>query len=126
MPRLTPAIGQLQLPAVIHGTINPAAGQHAKTAGMTRAEAATPTAWATACDNAIREMARRGQPFQAADMLAEGLVDEPPHPNQWGPRLAAAARRGVIRPAGYVQSKRATVKASACRQWIGTGTEAAA
>ncbi|KAB8162947.1 hypothetical protein FH609_004265 [Streptomyces sp. 3MP-14] len=113
---------QLQLPAVVQGAVDPAAGRAAKTAGMARAQAATAPSWAAACQAAIAVMAKRGVPFQAADLLKEGLLDEPEHPNQWGPQFGAAARRGVIRPAGYVQSKRATVKASACRQWIGAGT----
>lgn len=110
---------QLQLPLTAPGVVNPAAGARAKQDGMARAEAATDVSWSDACDAAIREMARRGVPFQAADLIAEGLVDEPPSPAQWGPRFGAAARRGVIRDAGAVPSKRATVHRSLCRQWIG-------
>lgn len=110
---------QLQFPEPAEGTVNPAAGQRAKQQGMARAAENTPTAWADACDRAIQEMARRGRPFQAADLIAEGLVDEPDHPNRWGARFSAAARRGIIRDAGAVPSKRATVHKSLCRQWIG-------
>jgi hypothetical protein len=111
--------GQLQLPLPVPGTVDPAAGQRAKRDGMARAAANTPVDWATACDAAIREMAHRGQPFQAADLIAEGLVDEPPHHAMWGARFGAAARAGIIRQAGAVPSKRATVHRSLCRQWIG-------
>jgi hypothetical protein len=111
--------GQLQLPLPVPGAVDPAAGQRAKADGMARAESGTPVDWATACDNAIREMARRGQPFQASDLVREGLVDEPDHPARWGARFGAAARAGVIRHAGAVPSKRATVHRSLCRQWIG-------
>lgn len=119
MPRLAPCTGQLQFPAPIHGTVNAAAGERAKTAGMAEAAEHTPKSWAAACDAAIETLARRGQPFQAADLIAEGLVDEPEHPNQWGARFGIAARRGVIRYAGAVPSKRATVHKSLCKQWIG-------
>lgn len=113
-------MSQLHLPLHIPGTIDPTAGQYAKTTGMAAADANTPVDWATACDTAIRVMAARGVVFQAADLIAEGLVDEPDHPNRWGPRFAAAARAGVIQAHGTAQSKRATVHRSLCRTWIGT------
>ncbi|NYV73666.1 hypothetical protein [Streptomyces sp. UH6] len=117
---------QLQFPLPIPGTVSPAAGEAAKADGMAAAQSATPITWAAACQNAIREMARRGKPFQAADLLAEGLVDEPASPAQWGPQFGIAAKAGVIQQAGAVPSKRATVHRSLCRQWIGTGTREAA
>ncbi|WP_030878774.1 hypothetical protein [Streptomyces sp. NRRL S-1868] len=113
--------GQLQLDVVVPGTVNPAAGERAKTAGMTSAAQATAPTWADACDAAIRLMARRGLPFQAADLITEGLIDEPDHPSQWGPRFGAAARAGVIRLHSYRPSKRATVHRSICKTWIGSG-----
>jgi hypothetical protein len=112
---------QLQFPVTVDGAIDPTAGEAAKERGMAQAEKATETTWADACDRAIETMARRGQPFQASDLIAEGLVDEPTHPNQWGARFGKAARDGVIRDAGAVPSKRATVHRSLCRQWIGAG-----
>ncbi|HCA85488.1 MAG TPA: hypothetical protein DEQ61_08345 [Streptomyces sp.] len=114
--------GQLQLPLPIPGAIDAAAGERAKTEGMATAEASTPVDWADACDAAIRLMARRGVVFQAADLIAEGLIDEPAHPNQWGVRFQIAARAGVIEAAGYARSKRATVHSSICRQWTGIRT----
>ncbi|MFF4403673.1 hypothetical protein [Streptomyces sp. NPDC001404] len=118
--------GQLQIPAVLHGLIDPAVGEHAKTTGIARAAQNTDESWATACDKAIAVMAARGVVFQAADLIAEGLVDEPEHPNQWGARFTKAAHDGVIVSAGFVQSKRVTVHRSICHQWIGAGQEAAA
>lgn len=117
---------QLQFPVAIHGAINPAAGEAAKTEGMSLAQAATPIDWATACRNAIELMARRGAVFQAADLLAEGLIDEPEHPSQWGPAFGSAARDGVIRHADYAPSKRATVHKSICKTWIGAAAVRAA
>ena len=110
---------QLQFFFAPEGTVNPAAGERAKDAGMAEAEAHTPDDWAAACDRAIRTMAARGVPFQAADLIEQGLVEEPDHPARWGPRFGAAARAGIICDAGAVPSKRATVHKSLCRQWIG-------
>lgn len=117
---------QLQFPEPVHGAINPAAAARAKSAGMALAAQATRPDWGTACRNAIELMARRGIEFQAADLLAEGLVDEPEHPNQWGPAFGSAARDGVIRHADYAPSKRATVHKSICKTWIGTTAARAA
>lgn len=111
--------GQLQSPAVIEGVTDVAAGERAKARGMARAARATAPDWATACDAAIRTMARRGTEFQAADLIDEGLVDEPAHPSQWGPRFQAAERDGVIEAAGAARSRRATVRASLCHTWRG-------
>ncbi|MFE6429319.1 hypothetical protein ACFVOB_28160 [Streptomyces rochei] len=111
---------QLQFPEPVHDTVSPAAAETAKAAGIARATANTPPDWATACRGAIELMARRGIPFQAADLIAEGLVDEPDHPARWGAAFNGAARAGVIEEAGYVRSKRATVHGSICKQWTGT------
>lgn len=112
--------GQLQFPLDVPGTVAPAAGERAKADGMATAAARTPADWAADCDRAIRTMAARGVEFQAADLIAEGLVDEPDHPNRWGPRFLAAQAAGVIEAVGYAKSKRATVHASICRTWRGT------
>ncbi|MFC9285672.1 hypothetical protein [Streptomyces sp. NPDC057052] len=112
---------QLQIPMEpVQNTVSPAAGEAAKTDGIARAAANTPPDWATACRGAIELMARRGTPFQAADLIAEGLVDEPDNPARWGAAFMAAAKAGVIEHAGVVASTRATVHRSLCRQWTGT------
>ncbi|MEV8548369.1 hypothetical protein AB0L04_00740 [Streptomyces glaucescens] len=113
---------QLQFPIAAKGTVSEAAGQAAKTEGIARAAANTTPDWATACRAAIELMARRGIPFQAADLIAEGLVDEPDHPARWGAAFNGAARAGVIEEAGFVRSKRATVHGSICKQWTGTAS----
>ena len=110
---------QLQFSEPVQGVINPAAGEAAKVEGMARVDRRDPD-WAARCDTAIRVMARRGVVFQAADLIDEGLVDEPPHPNCWGGRFAAASHARVIEAAGVAQSKRATVHRSLCRTWQGT------
>ncbi|MFE7954425.1 hypothetical protein [Streptomyces sp. NPDC057413] len=111
---------QLQFPEPVEGVIDAAAGEAAKADGIARATANTTPEWADACRAAIETMARRGVPFQAADLVAEGLVDEPDHPARWGAAFNAAARAGVIEEAGFVRSKRATVHGSICKQWTGT------
>jgi hypothetical protein len=100
--------------------INPAAGAAAKAIGMDESAAATAQDWRDACDDAIATMAARGIEFQAADLIEQGLVGEPQHPNQWGPRFAYNARHRVIEPVNAAPSKRATVHASLCRTWRGT------
>jgi hypothetical protein len=111
---------QLQFSEPVEGAVDPAAGEKAKTDGMALALANTPDDWADRCAAAIEEMARRGVEFQAADLIAERLVDEPDSPNRWGPAFLRAASAGVIEAHGYAQSKRATVHRSICRTWIGT------
>jgi hypothetical protein len=113
--------GQLQfeMPAVA-GTVDPAAGERAKARGMALAEAATDVSWADACDAAIRVMAARRVPFQASDMVAEGLVDEPDDHHRWGPRFGAAARRGWITEYAIGKSKRRDTHRSRLVVWIGT------
>ena len=111
---------QLQFPEPVEGAVDPAAGELAKANGMALAAANTTVEWADACAAAIELMARRGLVFQAADLVAEGLVDEPDSPNRWGPAFLRASHAGVIEPAGVVQSKRATVRRSLCRAWQGT------
>lgn len=113
---LTPVPGVLP-PA--RRTVDAAAGEAAKTEGMGRAEAHTPDDWAQRCQAAIRELATRGEVFQAADLIAAGLIDEPDSPARWGPAFLRASRAGTIRTAGYAQSKRATVHRSICRAWTG-------
>lgn len=111
---------QLQFSEPVEGAVDPAAGEAAKTAGMSLAAANTDTSWADACAAAIEHMARRGIEFQAADLIAEQLVAEPDSPNRWGPAFLRAAAAGVIEARGYAKSKRATVHSSICRTWQGT------
>lgn len=110
---------QLQFPLPVEGTVNPAAAARARSAGMALAAEHTRPDWATACRAAIEVMACRGAPFQAADLIAEGLVDEPDSPARWGAAFLAAARAGLIAEHGFVRSKRVTVHGSICKQWVG-------
>jgi hypothetical protein len=111
---------QLQFPEPVQGAVSATAAETAKQDGIARATANTQPDWATACRAAIELMARRGIPFQAADLITEGLIDEPDHPARWGAAFNNAARAGVIEEAGFVRSKRATVHGSICKQWTGT------
>ncbi|MDR3036162.1 MAG: hypothetical protein LBV78_24230 [Kitasatospora sp.] len=113
---------QLQFPEPVAGVVDPAAGERAKAEGIALAAEHTDPDWADACRTAIAVMARRGTPFQAADLIAEGLVDEPDSTARWGAAFNAAARAGLIKEAGFVKSKRATVHGSICKQWTGTAT----
>jgi hypothetical protein len=99
--------------------IKPTAGDRLKAQGMTEADQATDDNWKTECDDAIAEMARRGIPFQASDLVREGLVSEPANHHQWGPRFSYAARRGVIREVAATKSRRTTSRSSRLITWIG-------
>ncbi|MGX1515038.1 hypothetical protein [Streptomyces collinus] len=111
---------QLQFPEPVQGAVDLVMGETAKADGMALAAANTTIEWADACAAAIKLMARRGTVFQAADLIAEGLVDEPDSPNRWGPAFLRASSAGVIEAVGYAKSKRATVHSSICRTWQGT------
>ncbi|NJQ04244.1 hypothetical protein [Streptomyces lonarensis] len=116
---------QMHLP--IHapdGTVDLAAARAARDAALDNVADATPDDWATRCQQAIATLAATGRPFQAADLVEQQLVDEPADHHQWGAQLRAAARAGVILPAGYAPSRRATTRGSACRQWVGAGVAA--
>lgn len=110
---------QLQFTEPAQGVIDPAAGEAAKQDGMARVGQLAPD-WAARCDQAIRTMAARGTVFQAADLIAENLVDEPMLPAQWGPRFMKAHKDGVIEFVDHAPSKRATVHRSICKTWRGT------
>lgn len=95
------------------------AGDRLKHEGMAQADDATDSDWKADCDEAIAVMARRGTPFQAHDLVDEGLVKDPPNHHQWGPRFAYAARRGVIREVAATKSKRTASRSSRLVTWIG-------
>lgn len=98
---------------------NPTAGDRLKAQGMAEADDATDNDWKAACDDAIATMARRRIPFQASDLVREGLVREPPNHHQWGPRFSHAARRGVIREVAATKSRRTASRSSRLVTWIG-------
>ena len=99
--------------------INPAAGERLKAQGMAEADDATEADWKEECDDAIATMARRRIPFQASDLIDQGLVREPHNHHQWGPRFAHAARRGVIREVAATKSRRTASRSSRLVTWIG-------
>jgi hypothetical protein len=98
--------------------INPA-GERLKAQGMAEADNATDDDWKSECDDGIAEMARRGIPFQAHDLVDQGLVREPADHHQWGPRFSYAARRGVIREVAATKSRRTASRSSRLVTWIG-------
>ena len=99
--------------------INPVVGERLKAQGIAEADDATEADWKSECDDGIAEMARRKVPFQASDLIDQGLVREPPNHHQWGPRFAYAARRGVIREVAATKSRRTASRSSRLVTWIG-------
>ncbi|MFI6491269.1 hypothetical protein [Streptomyces sp. NPDC050564] len=106
-------------PIATASRINPAMGEQLKNDGMHDADQATDQDWKERCDDAIDEMARRGSPFQASDLVDQGLIEDPPDHHQWGPRFSYAARRGVIREAAASKSKRTASHSSRLVTWVG-------
>lgn len=94
-------------------------GDALKEQGMAAADASTDEWWRDCCDRAIQQAADLGRPFQAFDLCEWFGLPEPRHANQWGPRLSAAAKRGVIVAAGWAESNRPTTARSAVRLWRG-------
>jgi hypothetical protein len=86
--------------------------------GRTRADENTDAWWRSVADQAIRALAETGDVFDAYSLHEHG-VPEPDHPARWGPRFLAAARAGVIVPAGYASSRRPKTAGSAVRVWRG-------
>ncbi|MFF3324919.1 hypothetical protein [Streptomyces sp. NPDC002889] len=96
-----------------------AAGERLKNDGMAEADDSSDPAWADQCDAAIEEMARRRIPFQASDLVKQGLVGEPDKHQQWGPRFSTAAKHGLIRELTASKSKRTSSRSSRLVTWIG-------
>lgn len=99
--------------------IDPATGERLKQQAIDEVDDATNDDWKAECDDAIAVMARRGTPFQASDLVLEGLITDPPDHHQWGARFAHAARRGVIREVAATKSKRTASRSSRLVTWIG-------
>lgn len=74
--------------------------------------------WRSCVDTAIDTLCASGQRWTTDDLRDLG-VPEPLHPNAWGARLIAAARRGQIVRVGYVPSRRAESRGRALAQWRG-------
>lgn len=89
-----------------------------KTAALAKVNAEADEFWRRTCDAGIRELAQRGRPFEAFDLIELG-VPEPEHPSRWGARLHHAARQGVIEAVGAGPSRRPTVRGSLVRYWRG-------
>lgn len=86
--------------------------------GMARANDAL-DAWTRGCwQTAIGYWASTGWPF-TADEVRELGVPDPQNPNAVGAQFMAAARAGLIRPVGFVQSRRPSRHAAWLRQWVG-------
>lgn len=87
--------------------------------GMARATEASHPDAITALDQLIANKAATGEPFSAnsiRDQLPEGI-----RPAAIGGRFRHAARRGLIRPVGYVASTDPRTHGHVVRVWQGRG-----
>lgn len=77
-------------------------------------------AWAVKVDALIDELAATGGPFTADDLHTPDTVNAP-HPNAWGPLLAAAAHQGrITRTGASRKSTRGPRRGSYLCIWTGT------
>ncbi len=67
---------------------------------------------------AMRWLADTNTTFEAFDLTELGVPD-PDHPARWGALFRAAHKAGIIRPAGYTQSRRPGRAGGLCRVWTG-------
>jgi hypothetical protein len=86
--------------------------------GVAKVAAASPNFLYRATE-AIKRLAKLGQPFTAEDVAA--LTGRPDRPNAMGAALISARRAGIITKVGYVQATRKARHASALAVWTGTG-----
>lgn len=89
--------------------------------GIQRATEASDPDAITAVDALIAKCAKTGEPFSAntiRDQLPEGI-----RPGAIGGRFQYAARRGLIRPVGYVASTDPKTHSHPVRVWQGRGTQ---
>jgi hypothetical protein len=86
--------------------------------GMRQAIDGTDT-WTKSCwQTGIDHWASTGLPF-GADEIRDLGVPEPSSPNVIGALFMANCRWGIIKPAGFVQSRRRSRHAGWQRQWVG-------
>lgn len=98
-------------------------GRRNRDRGMQTATYATDVAWVRACDAAIRMLAATGDEFDAE--VVRSIVGPPVgSPNALGPRIGAAARRGLIVKVGYRQALRPERNAGPLAVWRGKDGEA--
>ena len=91
---------------------------YAKEVGMRGAEfSEVSSGWVQRADDAIRHLAGLGKPFTSDHVVA--LVGMPGHYNALGARMNAAARKGVIRKAGYTNAARPSAHARSVALWQG-------
>lgn len=90
----------------------------ARDAAIERARRGSSAAWIEAANAAVRGLARRGMPFTADDvweLCAPGTRE----PRALGSVMMRAAKSGIIRKVGYVQSRRASRHCGPVAQWVG-------
>lgn len=81
-------------------------------------------AWTADALDAVAMLAQAGAVFTAEDVA--DFVTDPPHPNQWGALMRRAWLDGLIRPVGYVRSRKTSRHAGVIRLWTGRAEEVAA
>ena len=86
-------------------------------AGVDLADENAEPGWAELVDREIEAMARSGNEFTASDLRE--VCGEPDHPNRWGARFTAAARRGLIESVAARTSSTPSAHGRLVRVWRG-------
>ena len=73
--------------------------------------------WGADARKALEQVAKLGKPFDAYDLTEKAELRNPPHGNMWGPVFRQAAKDGVIRRVGFVESRRPGRRHGVCRVW---------
>lgn len=92
-------------------------GEELRERGILQVNTNTPEDWKEQTDAIISWLASNKVEFTAEDVRP--WVGEPPHPNAWGARFAAAVKAGVIRHLCYRKAKRASAHARVLAVYIG-------
>jgi len=94
-------------------------GERLAQRGMGKAErAATPDGWVERADAELKRLASSGERF-TSDALVAAVGAPENHYNAIGARINAAARRGLIRKAGFTKSSRESGHARTIAVWEG-------
>jgi len=100
---------------------DPESARAARDDAMSRVDEHAPDAWKIEADAAIVWLARTRAEFTTDDVwqyLADGDVPMPPEPRALGPRMLAAAKRGVVgRTDRVVTCKRPERHGAPIRVW---------
>ncbi len=90
--------------------------------GLQRAQDNADEWWWKVAMRALKWLAAAPGTFESYDLTLIGVPD-PASPKHWGALFSAAAKAGVIEPAGFTVARRPTRAGGISRVWRGTGQQ---